>query len=601
LLGISSMVLQGEHFRHILGLGETAAHRELADKLYAELKKKLDAEAGETESRPSVVRLESGTRVFAVGLSPLIAGVGQMAGLVAAMRDISREAEVERMKNEFISTVSHELRTPMTSIKGFTDLLFLGMAGGLTDTQRSFLQIIKSNVDRLTALVNDILDISRIETGRLRLTIESLDLGRIVSQVVTTFQAQYDNRGLALIWDEPQGVPRVRGDEARITQILTNLIANAWQYTPSGGQVTVTLGLARDLAGYLQVDVADNGIGISSDDLARVFDRFYRADTPAVQEVGGSGLGLSIVKMFVEMLGGKIWVDSELGKGSVFHFTMPEVTAEMPEEVTSADLLTTEPTVLAARRPKILVVEDDRDVALLLRHQLEAEGYNVLLAGSGRDALWLAREEQPELITLDIMLPDIDGFLVLEQLKDHPITAPIPVVIISMLGEAEKGYALGAVDYVVKPFSEEQLLDSVRQALGPARKENGSELAPRSLLVVDDEPDIVTFLEQVLSAHGYQVGSAPNGHEALERTKELMPDLILLDLKMPGMDGYEVIRHLKGDEATRGIPIIVITASPVDKERDRVRVLGMGVTQYMAKPLSIETIVAEIKKATMER
>ncbi len=599
MLGISSMVLQGDHFRHMLGIGETAMHRDLADKLYAELKKKI--EAGETDSRPSVVRLQSGARVFAVGMSPLITGVGQTPGLVAAMRDISREAEVERLKNEFISTVSHELRTPMTSIKGFTDLLFLGMAGGLTDTQRNFLQIIKSNVDRLTALVNDILDISRIETGRLRLTIESLDLNRIISQVVTTFQAQYDNRNLTLIWDKPAGLPQARGDEGRITQILTNLIANAWQYTPSGGQVTVTLGVAKEMDGYLQVDVADTGIGIASDDLARIFDRFYRVDSPAVQEVGGSGLGLSIVKMFVEMLGGKIWVESELGKGSVFSFTLPEVTAEMPEEVTSAELLAEEPTVLAARRPKILVVEDDREVALLLRRQLEAEGYHVLLAGSGQDALWLAREEQPQLITLDIMLPDIDGFMVLEQLKDHPVTAPIPVIIISMLGEEDKGYALGAVDYVVKPFSEKQLLDSVRQALGPIRKEDGAEGARNNLLVVDDEQDITTFLVQALSVHGYEVRSASNGLEALERIGESMPDLILLDLKMPGMDGYEVIRHLKGDEATRGIPIIVITASPVDKERDKVRVLGMGVAQYMPKPLSVETIVAEIKKATMER
>ncbi len=599
MLGISSMVVQGEHYRHMIGLGETAMHRELADKLYPELKRKL--EAGEGDLRPSVVRLESGTRVFAVGMSPLITGVGQMPGLVAAMRDISREAEVERLKNEFISTVSHELRTPMTSIKGFTDLLFLGMAGGLTDTQRNFLQIIKSNVDRLTALVNDILDISRIETGRLRLTIEPLDLGRIVSQVVTTFQAQYDNRGLALIWDEPQEMPQVRGDAARVTQILTNLIANAWQYTPSGGRVTVTLRRAKDAEGYLQVDVADTGIGIASDDIARIFDRFYRVDSKAVQEVGGSGLGLSIVKMFVEMLGGKIWVESELGKGSVFSFTMPGVTADMPEEATSAELLTSEPTILAARRPKILVVEDDRETALLLRRQLEAEGYNVLLAGNGQDALWLAREEQPQLITLDIMLPDVDGFLVLEQLKDHPVTAPIPVIIISMLGEVDKGYALGAVDYVVKPFNEAQLLDSVRQALGLISREDGAEPTRNDLLVVDDEPDIVSFLGQALSIHGYQIRSASNGLEALERIGELTPDLILLDLKMPGMDGYEVIRRLKRDEATRGIPIIVITASPVDKERDKVRVLGMGVSRYMSKPLSVETIVAEIKKATMER
>jgi len=237
----------------------------------------------------------------------------------------------------------------------------------------------------------------------------------------------------------------------------------------------------------------------------------------------------------------------------------------------------------------------------LLRHQLEAEGYNVLLAGSGQDALWLAREEQPQLITLDILLPDIDGFEVLEQLKDHPVTAPIPVIIVSMLGEADKGYALGAVDYVVKPFSEEQLLKSVRQALGSIQKEGEAGPTRNNLLVVDDEADIVTYLEQALSVHGYQVRSASNGADALERIRESIPDLILLDLRMPVMDGYEVIRRLKSDIVTMGIPIIVITASPVDKERDKVQVLGMGVAQYMTKPLSVETIVAEIKRATTER
>lgn len=595
LLGFSALALQGEHFRHMLGLGETNTDRDLAQALYAELRQRLEAPTGDPiRTRVSTVRLTAGKRVLAVTIAPLITELGGAPGVVAALRDISREAEVERIKNEFISTVSHELRTPMTSIKGYTDLLFLGMAGGLSDAQRSFLQIIKSNADRLTALVNDILDISRIETGRIRLTIESLDLGKIIGQVVRVFQEQYREKGVELEWQEPTDLPQVRGDADRVTQILNNLLANAWQYTPSGGRVSVRL-YERD--GFLQVDVTDTGIGISAEDLPRIFDRFYRADHPVVQEVGGTGLGLAIVKMFVEMLGGEIWAESELGVGSVFSFTLPLASIPLLEaEIIHPDLIAVEPPPAVGRRTKVLVVEDDRDLALLLRRHLEAEGYQVLLAGSGEDALWLAREEQPQLITLDIMLPDRDGFAVLEQLKENPVTNPIPVIIVSVLTDPERGYALGAVDYVVKPFEEKKLVESVHNALAP--REKG---APVKLLVVDDDLDILNFLDQALSFHGYQVWTAVSGPEALERTEEVRPDLILLDIRMPGMDGYEVIRRLKGNEATRSIPIIVITASPVDKERDRVRVLGMGAAQYVTKPLSIESLVREIKMAIEER
>jgi PAS domain S-box-containing protein len=590
LLGFSGIALEGQHFRHMLGLGETPVHRELARSLYSELRKKMEADADAALVPEGSVRLEAETRVLAVNIAPLIVTLGSTPGLVAALRDITREAEVERLKNEFISTVSHELRTPMTSIKGYTDLLFLGMAGGLTDTQRNFLKIIKSNADRLTALVNDILDISRIETGRMRLNIESLDLAETIGQVVVSFEEQYRDKDLTLRWEEPRELPQIRGDAARVTQVLSNLLANAWQYTPDGGAVTLSV-VPRDA--FMQVDVVDSGIGISSDDADRIFDRFYRADHPVVQEAEGSGLGLSIVKMFVEMLGGEIWVESQLGVGSKFSFTIPLASAEMP--VPPPDLLGSELAPGMGHRPKILVVEDDRDLALLLRRQLESEGYRVLLATKGEDALWLAREAQPQLITLDIMLPDVDGFTVLEQLKENPLTSGIPVVIVSVLTDAEKGYALGAVDYVVKPFEEPELLEVVQNALLSL-----GESAPHRIVVADDDPEVLALLDEALTLHGYQVWTASDGQEALERVRECEPDLILLDTQMPVVDGYDVIRELKGDESTRPIPVIAITASPVDKERDRVRVLGMEVDQYVTKPLSIEMLIQEIKKATVE-
>jgi PAS domain S-box-containing protein len=591
LLGFAGMALEGEHFRHMLGLGETEVHRELSQALYSELLKRIEVGEDQGPTLETSVRLQAGTRVLAVTLAPLIVSPGGTPGLVAALRDISREAEVERLKNEFISTVSHELRTPMTSIKGYTDLLFLGMAGGLTDAQRSFLKIIKSNADRLTALVNDILDISRIETGRMRLTIGALDLGQIISQIVVSFQGQYREKGLNLIWEEQQGLPDVRGDAARVAQVLSNLIANAWQYTPSGGTVTVSV---KSVDGFLQTDITDTGIGISPDDVGRIFDRFYRADHPMVQEAEGTGLGLSIVKMFVEMLGGGIWVESQPGKGTKFSFTLPLTSTELPEPV--PDLLSTELSAGIARRQKILVIEDDRDLALLLRRQLESEGFQVLLAGTGEDALWLAKEAQPQLITLDIMLPDIDGFAVLEQLKTNPITSAIPVVIVSVLAESEKGYALGAVDYVVKPFVEQELLDIVHKALsylGASR--------PHKLVVADDDPEVLRQMEQALTFQGYEVWTAADGQETLDRAKEIEPDLILVDVAMPMMDGYEVVRRLKEDETTRPIPVIVATDSPTDREREKVRVVGMDIAEYLTKPLSIEVLIREIKKVIAEK
>ncbi len=587
LLGFTGMVLIGEHFRHMLGLGETPVHRELAQALYSELRERLESGWDAASAQEGSVRLEAGMKVLAVNLTPLITTLGGAPGVVAALRDISREAEVERLKNEFISTVSHELRTPMTSIKGYADLLHLGMAGGLTDTQQEFLKIIKSNADRLTALVNDILDISRIETGRMRLTIESLDLGELVSQAVILFQEQYRDKGVTLTWEEPEGLPQIRGDAARVTQVLNNLLANAWQYTPQGGRVTVSV---RPMDGALQVDVEDTGIGISPGDVGRIFDRFYRADHPVVQEAEGTGLGLSIVKMFVEMLGGEIWVESRIDVGSRFSFTLPLSSTELPEPI--PDLLSPELAAGISRRPKILVVEDDRDLAVLLRRQLESEGYQVLLASGGEDALWLAREAQPQLITLDIMLPDLDGFAVLERLKANPLTSGIPVVIVSVMTETERGYSLGAVDYIVKPFEEEQLFEAVRDALSSVEEDKS-----HSLVVAEDDPDVLALLEQSLSLHGYEVWTATDGWEALARVRECHPDLVLLDTNMPGMDGYEVIRQLKRDEATSSIPIILTTGSQVDKVRDGVSVLGMDMSQYVTQPFPIEVLIRAIKQA----
>jgi PAS domain S-box-containing protein len=598
ILGIAAQVLIGQHIRHLLGLGETQADRDIGLKFYSELMPRIErVEAG---AEPQQFRLESGDKVVVVSLAPVVLESGELPSMVAVLRDISHEAEVDRIKNEFISTVSHELRTPMTSIKGYTDLLVMEAAGDLTETQRRFLNIIKSNADRLTALVSDILDISRIETGRIKLDIGPQDISQVIQEVAEAMKSQAEEKGLNLIVELPEELPAVRGDRDRITQILVNLIANACQYSWPGGLITVS---AAPHDGEVQVDVADTGIGIGEQDLDRIFDRFYRADQPEVRATSGTGLGLSIVKMFVEMLGGHVRVKSELGKGSTFSFTLPTITAIEPMvEIPGPEgvAVGVEPLVRVVRdRPKILVVDDDRDIAGFLRHQLELEGYDVLVAYNGEDAVWLAQEERPNLITLDIFMEGIEGFKVLENLKEDATTAGIPVIILPILAEGgAHAFALGATDYLIKPFEERQLLQSVRQVLEPL----GDGQLNR-VLVVDDDQQIVSWLLEALTVHGYEVRTATTGREALALAAQTRPDVILLDLKMPDMDSYQIIRRLRRQQSTQSVPIIITTdrcASAIDKERDKVWMLGLGTKQLLTEPFSIEMLIQEIKKVGHE-
>jgi PAS domain S-box-containing protein len=589
ILGLDASTVEGQHLREILERAESNVDQALARQLYNRLVTGMEhfsslepPEEGETPSLD--FRMEADEKVIVVNLSPVSLTSGELPSLVTVLRDISREAEVERLKNEFISTVSHELRTPMTSIKGYTDLLVSERVGPLSEQQLRFVQVIKNNADRLTALVNDILDISRIETGRIKLQIEPLDLGELINEVIDNFQGQMVEKSLELILDVPPSLQLVRGDESRVTQILENLTSNAWKYTAEGGQITVR---ARVVDDFVQVDVTDSGIGIDPKDIPHIFDRFYRTEQAEVQAVNGSGLGLSIVRMFVELLGGKIWIESELGQGSTFSFTLP-LDVEAPLEPCDEDVT----------GPKVLVVDDDEHILQLLRHQLEAEGYWVLTAQRGEEVFQLAKSEQPALITLDILLADMNGFEILEQLKDDPVTSKIPVIVVSVVADAEtRGLALGAASYIGKPFEEHQVLGQIREVLSSLGSDASAQL--NHVLVVDDDRHIVNWLKEALSNNGFVVQGAYNGHEALALAREDSPDLILLDLRMPDMDGYEVIRKLRREQTTRDIPVIVITGTPFDDDYDHIKILGMGVEHLLTKPFSVETLVDEIKRVKL--
>jgi hypothetical protein len=465
----------------------------------------------------------------------------------------------------------------MTAIKGYTDLLHAGAAGPINAEQKRFLTTIKSNTDRLTALINDLLDISRMETGRIRFEPRPLQIGEVVADVVNVLAGPAEEKHLSLNYEVSAGLPDVMGDRDRLNQVLTNLIGNAIRYTPDGGEIDVKIYLVERA---VRIDVRDTGIGIAPEDMAHLFERFYRADHPLVQETRGTGLGLSIVKMFVEMHGGRIWVESEPDQGSTFTFILP-----IP--VPAAEARRPAVSHLTAQVRTILIVDDDRDAADVTKRRLEGSGYRVVVMGRGRAASEWIEENRPDLILLDLILPDVGGLDVLRSLKKGETTADIPIVVQSIVPDDGTAWDLGAVGYLTKPVSREDLLHSVEQALTWQGR----------VLIVEDDPDTVGFLEAAMRQIGFTPLVAADGYEALTMTRRHRPDLILLDLRLPGMDGFEALTHLKRDAVTQTIPIIAISAHVADTERERKRLLTLGASAFLPKPFSIGDLLSEIEAA----
>jgi PAS domain S-box-containing protein len=531
----------------------------------------IDKWAGDPADRPpgdfTAERLEVGDRVVSAHTAPVTMG-GEYLGTVSVFRDVTAEVEAARAKSEFVSTVSHELRTPMTSIKGYADLLLMGTVDELNDQQRHFVSVIQNNADRLTSLVNDLLDISRIEAGRVKLEPQVINFSQAARQVVRMLEGRALEKDQTMEVQLPEELPPVWGDSDRVAQILTNLLANAIQYTPDGGRITLS---ACTNDGMLEVSVTDTGIGISEEDQAKIFERFFRADAPLVQKSSGAGLGLSITASLVRLHGGEMWVGSELGEGSTFTFTLP-----LAREAQVASL--------PLRSPRILVVEDNRDVANLIRIHLESGGHEVIIAEQGEEAIRLAKETRPDLITLDIRLPDADGFVVLQKLKEVPSTADIPVVIVSVVPCKEEGLRLGAMGYVGKPIDEEVLLSTVQGGL----ERSGI------VLVVDDDQDTLRLVEEALTRQGLGVRTTRRGQQALEIAQERRPALILLDMRLEDMDGYQVLRKLKSHPLTWDIPIVVMTGSLTQEELKREGVLALGAERFLTKPFAVEELIQEI-------
>ena len=537
-----------------------------------------------TEARESFTHLVSQRwpvqRELQIISTPVHTADSGLLGRLYVFRDVTHEREVDRMKTEFVALVSHELRTPLTSIQGYVDLLFDEEAGALAPDQRKYLENMRGSTDRLVALIDDLLDLSRIEAGRIDLDFTGLDINTLILEVAELLRRPIELKHQRLTLDLPP-LPAVWIDPDRMTQVLINLLSNAYKYTPAGGSLTVR---TREEDDRVRLDVSDTGIGLTPEEQAQVFNRFFRAHNRTTQEVSGTGLGLAIAKSIVEMHQGDLTVSSTPGIGTTFSLTLPIARTVAEQEFLPR-------TILPGAR--VLVVDDDMNVTSLVRRYLERAELQVFLARTGSEAQHIARMERPDLIILDLLLPDVDGFTVLEHLKNDPATQNIPIIIVSILPDSGKGRALGAVDFLIKPLRERWLLERVGRVL------SGDQL--RSVLLVDDDSGTRTVLSEHLHRAGYQVITATDGTEAVEVAKRERPDLVLMDIRMPRVAGLTALRMLRADQDTHDLPVVLMTASLGMLTNQRTAAKALGVSVLLSKPCTAEELAVAVARGLAGR
>lgn len=538
-------------------------------------------------------------------------------GIILNLRDISERKRAEafqlekesaeqanRAKSQFLANMSHELRTPLNAIIGYSEMLQeeaadLGQADFIPDLER-----IHQAGKHLLTLINDILDLSKIEAGRMDLYLETFDVRALVQEVVSTVAPLIAKNHNRLEVHCADGLGSMHADQTKVRQNLLNLLSNAAKFTEHG---TITLTVERlsatenpraanDLGGHLpepteddclRFTVSDTGIGMTQDQQARVFQAFTQADASTTRKYGGTGLGLAIAQRFCQMMGGEIEVVSEPGRGSTFTMHLP--TAVRPVAAPSTPATQESPPV-SSQAPLILVIDDDPTAHDLMRRFLEKEGFRVQTALTPQEGLQRAKQERPTAITLDVIMPQVDGWALLSAFKSDPDLAEIPIVMVTIMDDYCRGYALGAADYLVKPIERDRLLKVLRKHCSRAQGNH--------ILLVEDDPATRDLVRQTLEKEGFTVTTATNGRLALDVLETLQPDLVVLDLMMPEVDGFGFVAAVQQREAWRSLPIVVLTAKDVTVE-DRLRLNGY-VQQILEKGactreellLQIQTLLA---------
>jgi signal transduction histidine kinase/DNA-binding response OmpR family regulator len=480
-----------------------------------------------------------------------------------------RTQEADRAKSQFLANMSHELRTPLNSIIGFSEILSERLAGRIEPRFERFLHNVLGSGRHLLGLINDILDLSKIEAGRMELAFERISLGELVRGVESVMHSIASQRRVAIALEIDADLPVVVADGPRVKQILYNLLSNAVKFAPADSTVRVRAlrtPAGRDPVGAPSVtlEVEDSGPGIRSEDQELIFEEFRQVDGQTTRNMGGTGLGLALVKRFVEMHGGRVEVDSEPGRGSLFRVVLP-LDPAAGERRDAGDPVSFGFRVEAARTaleradaPLVVVAEDDADFFAAFAAELEAAGYRVERAQRGDEALEKIRELAPAAVVLDLVLPVRDGWEVLKELKAHAATDEIPVLIVSVVPDRDLGLALGADDYFLKPLDRARFLDRLRELVPPDGRRR-----PR-VLVVDDDPVIHDLLTLELEEAGFEVRSAYDGRTGIEDAVAEPPALIVLDLVMAEIDGFRVALELQEREETRHVPIVVFTSKELD-------------------------------------
>jgi signal transduction histidine kinase/DNA-binding response OmpR family regulator len=475
-------------------------------------------------------------------------------------------------KSAFLANMSHELRTPMNAIIGYSEMLMEDAEDEGNEQTVGDLKKIRAAGKHLLALINDVLDLSKIEAGRMDLYLESFEIPAMVDEVVATIDALVQKNDNRLRVELDPSLGTMRADLTKVRQALFNLLSNAAKFTHAGEIGLEVWGETANGADWVRMVVSDSGVGIPPDKLGHVFEEFSQAEDHTSRNYGGTGLGLPISQRFCQMMGGDITVESTLGEGSTFTIRLP-LEVEPASEEAEPEAVPPAVTPAPVEERMVLVIDDDPDALDLIGRTLERAGMRVVTAREGEEALRLARELHPAAITLDVVMPGMDGWQVLRELKADPETRDIPVVMMTMTEDRELGYALGATEFLTKPVERGQLVQLLqRYAL---------EEAERRALVVDDLVANRDMMRRALETEGWQVSEAENGRVALERVAESRPSLILLDLMMPVMDGFEFVMEMRKVEAWRDIPIVVVTAKDITDE-DRRRLDG-GVVGLIEK------------------
>jgi signal transduction histidine kinase/CheY-like chemotaxis protein len=495
---------------------------------------------------------ESELTVFQILTDQISVAIDNARAYQVSQQAVEEMRELDRVKSQFLANMSHELRTPLNSVIGFSRVILKGIDGPINDVQKQDISSIYSSGLHLLTMINEILDMSKIEAGKMELQLEKISIGDVVNGALTTASGLVKDKPIQLVQKIPTDLPAVNADEIRINQVIINLVSNAVKFTEKG-TITLEASTTRSPEGKpeLMITVSDTGIGIAPEDQSKLFQRFSQVDDSPTRKTGGTGLGLSICRSLVELHGGRIGLlSSEVGKGSTFYFTLP-----LDEPKTELDL-----SQLSHENNVILSIDDDAQVIALYERYLKSSGYVVIPETHPTKAVERAIELNPMAITLDIMMPEKDGWQVMRDLKSNEKTRSIPILVCSILEEEEKGFSLGATDYLVKPFMQDDLIKALQRL-----DKDGT---VHDVLIVDDDAGDLRLTQKMIENGGnYHVIPVQSGKDALDELNSTTPDAIILDLFMPGLNGFDLLEIFRTDPRLNQIPVIILTGADLNPEQ----------------------------------